>query len=142
MLIACNLLHWLELAKIPFMVESTPSQRDPFRPPTISVMVHCIHCHKEFDSYRIHWVEEEFEGQSQGFWCCPMPGCDGKGFGFDIFPVDPEYRDEDGQLMWCDDDEGELAEDDDEFDLTVDDIVDWGTSRMPETQVDDEELPW
>jgi len=130
------------------MVESTPSQRDPFRPPTISVMVHCIHCHQEFDSYLIQWVEEEFEGEKEGFWCCPMKGCDGKGFGFDIFPVDPEYRDEDGQLMWCDDDEeGELDDDEDfdEYDAAVDDIQDWGNSRMPEMPeipVDDEELPW
>ena len=42
-------------------------------------------------------------GKTQGFWCCPMPGCDGIGFGFDIFPVDPEYRDERG--WFADDDE-------------------------------------
>ena len=68
---------------------------------------------------QIEWrVERDADGNSHGFWCCPMPGCDGKGFGFDIFPVDPEYRDENGELMWCsddgDDDEDEF--DDDEFD--------------------------
>ena len=147
MSIACNLLPKLEFAKIALMVEQSPSQRDPFRPPTISVMVHCIHCHQEFDSYLIHWIEEEFEGLKQGFWCCPNPGCDGKGFGFDIFPVDPEYRDEDGQLMWCDDDEGEEGEfaddeDYDEYDAAVDDNEDWSKSRLPETPVDEEELLW
>src|SRR5438552_1727941 len=25
----------------------------------------------------------------EGFWCCPVPGCSGTGFGFDILPVDP-----------------------------------------------------
>jgi len=45
-----------------------------------------------------------------------MPGCDGKGFGFDIFPVDPEYRDENGELMWHGDEE-EDADEDDDFDF-------------------------
>ena len=29
----------------------------------------------------------------------------GRGFGFDIFPVDPDYRDENGEKMWVADDE-------------------------------------
>jgi hypothetical protein len=41
----------------------------------------------------------------------PIEGCDGKGFGFDIFPIDPDYRDENGDKMWSDDDE-----DDESFD--------------------------
>ena len=47
--------------------------------------------------------------------------------------------------MWCDDDEeGEQDDDEDfdEYDAAVDDIKDWGNSRMPEMPVDDEELPW
>ncbi len=87
---------------------------DPFGPPAISTVVHCIHCGEEYDSYRIEWrVERDADGQVHGFWCCPMPGCGGMGFGFDIFPVDPEYRDENGELMWCSDDEDEFE--DDEF---------------------------
>ena len=87
---------------------------DPFHPPAIPTVVHCIHCGEEYDSYRIEWrVERDADGQEHGFWCCPMPGCGGMGFGFDIFPVDPEYRDENGELMWCSD-EDEL--DEDEFD--------------------------
>jgi hypothetical protein len=86
---------------------------DPFGPPAISTVVHCIHCGEEYDSYRIEWrIERDLDGQSHGFWCCPMENCDGKGFGFDIFPVDPEYRDENGELMWCSDDEDD---EDDEF---------------------------
>jgi hypothetical protein len=95
---------------------------DPFGPPPISTIVHCIHCGEEYDSYKIEWrVEHDADGGVHGFWCCPMPGCDGKGFGFDIFPVDPEYRDENGELMWCSDDDeefedGEFTDDEDEFD--------------------------
>jgi hypothetical protein len=78
--------------------------------------VECIHCGEEYDSFRIEWrVEPDADGKSHGFWCCPMPGCGGMGFGFDIFPVDPDYRDENGELMWCDDDE-----DYDEDDSTLD----------------------
>jgi hypothetical protein len=88
-------------------------ENDPFGPPAISTVVHCIHCGEEYDSYRIEWrIERDLDGQSHGFWCCPMENCDGKGFGFDIFPVDPEYRDENGELMWCSDDEDD---EDDEF---------------------------
>lgn len=112
---------------------------DPFGPPTISTLVHCIHCGEEYDSYRIEWcVERDHDGRRHGFWCCPMPGCDGKGFGFDIFPVDPEYRDENGELMWCSDEDEEedgdneieqLLDDDfelDELDPLDDDFIELG----------------
>ena len=44
-------------------------------------------------------------GRRHGFWCCPVPGCGGTDFGFDILPVDPNYRDERGG--WVRDDEPE-----------------------------------
>jgi hypothetical protein len=63
---------------------------DPFKPPPGSVLVHCIHCGEEYESFRIEWrVFDDSDGK-HGFWCCPIEGCDGKGFGFDIFPIDPE----------------------------------------------------
>jgi hypothetical protein len=81
---------------------------DPFRPPTLPTLVHCLHCGEEYDSYRIEWrVEADHHGRPHGFWCCPIANCDGRGFGFDIFPVDPEYRDEEGNKMWCDDGDSE-----------------------------------
>ena len=82
---------------------------DPFGPPAISTIVGCLHCGEAYDSYRIEWrIETDHTGQAHGFWCCPIEGCDGRGFGFDIFPVDPDYRDEDGERMWVsDDDEGD-----------------------------------
>ncbi|MFG0249178.1 MAG: hypothetical protein ACF8OB_09855 [Phycisphaeraceae bacterium JB051] len=93
---------------------------DCFKPPAIPILVHCIHCHQEYESYLMQWrVERDMQGNPAGFWCCGMPGCDGKGFGFDIFPVDPDYVDENGEKMWIDDDEpmdGDLADDDEDED--------------------------
>jgi hypothetical protein len=89
---------------------------DPFKPPAIPTVVSCLHCGEEFDSYLIEWrVENGKNGSEMGFWCCPTPGCDGKGFGFDIFPLDPEYRDENGDRMWSSDDEEDEDDDDDDF---------------------------
>jgi hypothetical protein len=93
--------------------DSLDPANDPFSPPAISTVVRCIHCSEEFDSHEIQWrVEHDADGQAFGFWCCPRTGCQGKGFGFDIFPVDPEYRDENGELMWCSGDESEFDNDD------------------------------
>jgi len=115
--------------------DSLNPDNDPFGPPVISTVVHCIHCGEEYDSYRIEWrVEHDADGGVHGFWCCPMPGCSGTGFGFDIFPVDPEYRDENGELMWCSDDEDE---DEDEFD-----DVEFGDSEFAELEDDDEVEDW
>ena len=96
------------------------SDSDPFGPPAISTLVGCLHCGEEYDSYRIEWrIERTVSGQTHGFWCCPIAGCDGKGFGFDILPCDPHYRDENGGWFHDDeDDESEdLADDADDTDL-------------------------
>ncbi len=90
-------------------------QRDPFRPPEVPTEVSCLHCGKEYDSYLIEWrVETDAEGKLHGFWCCPTPGCSGIGFGFDILPTDPHYRDERGGWV-CDEDDVD-GDDDAEFD--------------------------
>lgn len=97
--------------------------KDGMHPPTIPEMVHCIHCDEEYDSWRIEWRVLEYpDGTTHGFWCCPIPGCDGKGFGVDIYPVDfpPDgcWKDEDGreiQMVW-DDDEEDGEEGDGEID--------------------------
>jgi len=105
-------------------------QGDPFRPPAIPVEVCCLHCGKEYDSYLIEWrIETATDGSPHGFWCCPTPGCDGRGFGFDILPTDPEYRDERGGWVSCgedEDDEDWDAEDEDSVadeDFTPDDSL-------------------
>ena len=69
--------------------------RDSFRPPDEPVRVECIHCGHEYSSDEIVWRRYP---DGKGFWCCPIEGCDGKGFTFDIFPVgaweDDEYDEE------------------------------------------------
>jgi hypothetical protein len=118
--------------------DSLNPDNDPFGPPAISTVVHCIHCGEEYDSYRIEWrVEHDADGGVHGFWCCPMPGCGGTGFGFDIFPVDPEYRDENGELMWCSDDEDE---EEDEFDDVV--FGDSEFAELDDDEDDEEEEDW
>ena len=88
---------------------------DPFGPPEVSVEVECLHCGQQYESYRIEWrIKTDADGNQHGFWCCPMPDCDGKGFGFDILPTDPNYHDERGGWVHCDEedyDEDEFAED-------------------------------
>jgi hypothetical protein len=126
------------------MVEASPAERDPFRPPTVPVIVHCLHCDQEYESYLIHWVQGAIQSDSPGFWCCPTPGCDGKGFGFDIFPVDPDYRDEEGNLMWMEDDDDEEY---DEVDECVDrerEAEDWEVDapRPPPGEDAEDDLPW
>jgi hypothetical protein len=87
---------------------------DPFGPPEISIEVECLHCGETYDSYLIEWrVETDADGEQHGFWCCPTPDCGGRGFGFDIFPTDPEYQDERGGWVWCDDEESEEFDEDD-----------------------------
>ncbi len=88
---------------------------DPFRPPEIPVEVGCLHCGETYDSFLIEWREEQStDGSPQGFWCCPTPGCGGVGFGFDILPTDPNYRDERGGWV-CFDDEDEDYDEEDEL---------------------------
>jgi len=110
------------------------SDSDPFHPPATSTLVSCLHCGQEYDSFRIEWrIERTKGGQPHGFWCCPIPGCDGKGFGFDIFPVDPDFQDERGG--WFDDDE-----------MTDSDASDdESTHQEPRPRVDgagEDEIPW
>ena len=105
-------------------------ETDPFRPPAIPTEVCCLHCGQEYESYLMEWREEADAktGEVRGFWCCPTEGCGGAGFGFDIFPTDPEYRDENGQPLWGSDDDADTdadtdAEGDDELDGELEEEV-------------------
>jgi hypothetical protein len=91
---------------------SSGPDSDPFKPPPIVTVVRCLHCDQEYDSFKIHWVEDASFGVGGGYWACSTPGCDGKGFCFDIWPTDPEWRDENGEKVWFDDAEPEGDEDD------------------------------
>ena len=91
---------------------------DHFHPPSISTIVSCLHCQEVYDSYKMVWetrpVDDETPGDLPGFWRCPVEGCDGAGFGFDIFPIDPDYIDPDGREMgqWVEFDDDEYDEED------------------------------
>ena len=105
------------------MRESQDGSDDPFRPPDIPIEVHCIHCGEEYESYLIKWVVDE---KGEGFWCCPTPGCDGIGFCFDIWPTDPEWRDEDGnKVVFFDDGEYDEEEYDEDDSLEGESEVPW-----------------
>lgn len=81
-------------------------QADHFRPPSIPTLVWCMHCHEEYDSWKMHYeIVTGKDGEPHGFWRCGTPGCNGAGFGFDIHPVDEDYIDPDGRDM------GEWSED-------------------------------
>jgi hypothetical protein len=112
---------------------SSDSQSDPFKPPAIPTTVGCIHCGREYESYLIEWrVETKADGSQQGFWCCPTPGCDGMGFGFDILPTDPDYQDENGG--WIHDEDDGAAE--------TNGFHDGGPELPPESYDGDEDIPF
>jgi hypothetical protein len=56
---------------------------DPFRPPCRPRDVFCLHCGKLYSSDQLRWRR----CGGQWAWCCPTPGCDGRGYRFDIFPL-------------------------------------------------------
>lgn len=96
---------------------------DPFGPPEVSVEVECLHCGQQYQSHLIEWrIETSADGDLHGFWCCPTPDCSGKGFGFDILPTDPNYRDERGGWVHCDDDEFDEDDECGEDDYAEDEI--------------------
>ena len=89
--------------------------RDVFKPPAISTLVSCLHCGEVYESFLIEWrIDTNAKGRPHGFFCCPTEGCDGRGFGFDIFPIDPDWTNENGERMWVDDDEDEVYDDEGE----------------------------
>jgi hypothetical protein len=78
--------------------------------------------------------------------CCPTPGCDGIGFCFDIWPTDPEWRDEHGNRVCFFDDEEydedeDFPEDDAEFPHESDSDAN-GQNRPPPDKIDEEDIPF
>jgi len=131
------------------MPQDPPGSNDPFRPPDIPIEVHCIHCGEEYDSYLIKWVPDE-KNPNQGFWSCPTPGCDGIGFCFDIWPTDPDWRDENGEKVSCfDEDEDDDEEYSDELDA-ADELPDpdnhngkpHSSDTPPDSTLDEDDIPF
>ena len=128
---------------------------DPFKPPAIPTEVHCLHCGQEYESYLIEWREEtDADGTVHGFWCCPVEGCGGRGFGFDLLPTDPEYVSEDGSMMWVDDGDEEDEEFDDDW---LSESGEWSGNQGPLDSptppsdkregddlppIEDDDIPW
>ena len=114
---------------------------DPFKPPPGSILVHCIHCGEEYESFRIEWRIEDCPDGKHGFWCCPIEGCDGKGFGFDIFPIDPEEAARYGIEISDDDGEEEewLEDDLDDLDGLDDTLPPPGAG---DDEISDEDIPF
>ena len=81
-------------------------QTDCFAPPMEPCECYCLHCQRVFMSDQI-WLQKVVNGREgfDGFWMCPTPNCDGKGFTFDIFPTDPAHPANAGWVYWDDDDE-------------------------------------
>jgi hypothetical protein len=120
------------------------ADNDPMRPPEFSILVGCLHCGQEYESYRIEWrVKRDANGKNVGLWSCPIPGCDGIGFGFDILPLDPEYQDEHGG--WFRDGQEECDEAGEEFLAGEEDPESPGAQAAPDDELatdEDEPLPW
>ena len=109
---------------------------DPFGPPKVPTLVGCLHCQEIYESYLIEWrLEPDRNGEMRGWWCCPTPGCDGKGFWMDILPTDRDYEDEHGAWVHCDDDETDL----DDGDV---DLPDPPASGQSGGSSDEDQIPW
>jgi hypothetical protein len=90
--------------------ESEGETSDPFGPPKVPCECFCLHCRRTFLSNQI-WFQKVNGARDgfDGFWMCPTPNCSGKGFTFDIFPVDANHPANEG---WHHD--AEYDEEDDE----------------------------
>jgi hypothetical protein len=117
---------------------------DPFAPPAIPTEVCCLHCGETYDSWQIEWrMLDDADGIERGFWCCPIHGCDGKGFGFDILPTDPEYQDERGGWVFFDDErDGDDEDGEDEWSELEQDVSADPSSEDTSPSFADDMIPW
>jgi hypothetical protein len=106
---------------------------DPFAPPRTPCVVCCMHCGSTYDSWRILWRDMPGEAV-EGAWCCPIPGCDGVGFGFDIHPVEAE-----NEATEPDDLPFDEAEDEEEFSLEAIDAFEGFSDDEDEAEADEDE---
>lgn len=62
-----------------------PDYEDPFAPdPESSKRVECLHCDKAYAENEMVYGKKLGIDPDMAYWWCPTPGCDGKGFGFDV----------------------------------------------------------
>jgi len=102
------------------------AMEDCFRPPDEPCQVQCLHCGEQYSSADIVW----HESADGGFWTCPIEGCDGAGFQFDIHPVD--------STLWRSDEHEE-----DDYDIeSVGHIDEYDVTDAFEDPGDDFDLPY
>ena len=114
------------------MDDRHPGAADPFRPPDIPTEVGCVQCGRTYESYLIEWRDDP---GPNGTWCCPTPGCGGAGFLSDIFPTDPDWRDENGNKV-------DVFDDDPEEDSADDSGEDRWDDDPEDGECDDDEEDW
>ncbi|HAI13600.1 MAG TPA: hypothetical protein DCM28_17975 [Phycisphaerales bacterium] len=66
--------------------EMRKPRREAFAPPAEPVNVYCLHCGCTYTSDKIEWKQGPTSPIPTGGWCCPLDGCDGAGYGYDILP--------------------------------------------------------
>ena len=131
-----------------------PSQHDdgdPMGPPKVPCEVECIHCGCRYMSSDIRWQHDP-DGPDGGWWVCPIDGCNGAGFCFDIFPTDPEVARSHGVETWDEDDENWIddldpADESDDADFhkppTAGDADRTGDRQsFPPSRMPDEDIPF
>jgi hypothetical protein len=106
---------------------------DPMAPPREACECWCLHCERTFMSSAM-WFQRVIGDRSgfPGFWMCPTANCSGAGFGFDIFPTDPNHPANEG---WYDDDDEEEF-DEDEVDIPAHD--EWDPAEPKYKRLDEE----
>lgn len=107
---------------------------DCFGPPEVPCECYCLHCHRTFMSDQI-WFQKVRGARDgfDGFWMCPTPNCSGKGFTFDIFPVDPDHPANAGWFSTDEYDDGEEFDEESEWDAESD------PANEPEAEYDPDE---
>lgn len=67
------------------IIPMEPDFADPFAPdPESTKRVECLHCDQAYaENEMIYGVKPDLD-PNEPYWWCPTPGCDGKGFGFDV----------------------------------------------------------
>jgi hypothetical protein len=61
-----------------------PDHDDPFAPPQSPVIVRCLYCRSTYSSSEMR-CEVRACAPGDSFWYCKNAGCEGAGYGYDIF---------------------------------------------------------
>lgn len=106
---------------------------DCFSPPVEVCECYCLHCGRTFmsDGMWLQAFRRPPRHGARGFWMCPTPNCDGRGFTFDIFPTDPNHP---CNTCWSDQEDDGLFDDDLSIDEEPDD---WEPPELDEYDPDE-----